>query len=120
MSTELKSLDAAHLERLKARLAEEMRALLGEKLREVYLFGSYARGDFDEESDIDFLIVADVDEVEVSDCRRKINRIADRLSLESDVVISIFVVEKNKFERYRDALPLYKTISQEGVPVHVE
>lgn len=44
------------------RLSEVKRALgalLGSRLRDVRLFGSYARGQFDEESDVDFLVLVD-------------------------------------------------------------
>ena len=33
---------------------------LGEKLDKVILFGSYARGDFDSDSDVDIFVPADV------------------------------------------------------------
>jgi len=43
------------LPELKARL----RAIYGERLRGVYLYGSYARSEADDESDVDVLIVLD-------------------------------------------------------------
>ena len=49
MSGELREL----LRELKAGLA----AIYGSQLRAVYLYGSFARGDYDEESDIDVLVV---------------------------------------------------------------
>ena len=46
---------AALLQELKTSLA----ALYGPRLRGVYLYGSYARGDADRESDLDVLVVLD-------------------------------------------------------------
>jgi len=40
-------------------LKERLTKLYGARLRGVYLFGSYARGDGSEESDVDVLIVLD-------------------------------------------------------------
>lgn len=40
-------------------LKEELSVLYGQRLKGVYLFGSYARGEADEESDIDVLVVLD-------------------------------------------------------------
>ena len=36
------------------------RTALGDRLRGAYLYGSYARGDYDAESDVDILVLADV------------------------------------------------------------
>ena len=33
---------------------------LGDRLNKLILFGSYARGDFDDDSDIDFFVLADI------------------------------------------------------------
>jgi uncharacterized protein len=41
------------------KLKENLGRLYGERLKGVYLFGSYARGEADEESDVDVLIVLD-------------------------------------------------------------
>ena len=40
-------------------LKDRLSALYGERLKGVYLFGSYARNEADEESDVDVLIVLD-------------------------------------------------------------
>jgi Predicted nucleotidyltransferases len=47
--------------------AELLHAALGSKLREVWLFGSRARGDFHANSDYDILVVAEGDRHELSD-----------------------------------------------------
>jgi predicted nucleotidyltransferase len=42
-----------------AEMVETARQAFGDRLRRVVLYGSYARGDYDAESDVDLLIVAD-------------------------------------------------------------
>ena len=44
-----------------------LRKRFGDSIEEVILFGSYARGDYDEESDIDLLIIGRVDFNELMD-----------------------------------------------------
>ena len=39
--------------------AERLRAVFGPRLRELRLFGSYARGDANEDSDVDVLVLVD-------------------------------------------------------------
>lgn len=43
-------------------LAEQLRSLLGSRLRDLRLFGSKVRGDDHEESDIDLLVLVDGDD----------------------------------------------------------
>lgn len=45
------------LEKITAEFKVNMQQLYGERLDKVILYGSYARGDFHENSDIDFLVV---------------------------------------------------------------
>jgi predicted nucleotidyltransferase len=45
------------------RFKEIMQELYGERLSKIILYGSYARGDFHEESDIDFLVVLNDEEI---------------------------------------------------------
>ena len=47
--------------------------LLGERLKKIILYGSYARGDYNSSSDIDIMILTD-DEIEIY--RNKISDIA--------------------------------------------
>ncbi len=47
----------ANVEKLLAELKKGLTALYGQRLKAVYLFGSYARGDYEEGSDLDVLVV---------------------------------------------------------------
>ncbi len=42
-----------------AEMVETARRAFGERLRRIVLYGSYARGDYDAESDVDLLVLAD-------------------------------------------------------------
>jgi predicted nucleotidyltransferase len=44
--------------------AKQAKSVFGDSLCDVILFDSYARGDYDEESDIDIILVADMDPME--------------------------------------------------------
>ncbi len=50
---------SAHVERALGLLAERLRARFGERLRELRVFGSYARGEANEDSDLDVLVLVD-------------------------------------------------------------
>ncbi len=44
-------------------VTEMMKQLYGDRLESIVLFGSYARGDFHEDSDVDYLVVLDGNDI---------------------------------------------------------
>lgn len=95
-------------------LRERLRALYGPRLRDVILFGSYARGDAEEGSDVDLMVVLD-DFADERTEEGQIDPIAYELSLANDVVISLFVVRADEFRSRMS--PLLLNVRREGVPI---
>ena len=97
------------------KVVQAAQATLGDKLDKVILFGSYARGDFDEDSDIDFLIIAHITQEEAGIERRNIRSRLPGIDLEYDMTVSLHVTGSHVFYDYVDTLPFYKTVMQEGM-----
>lgn len=70
-----------------AELNQGLKLLYGEELKGVYLFGSYARGEQDAESDFDVLIVLDDFELYSAEIKRTSELISE-LSLKHNMSIS--------------------------------
>jgi predicted nucleotidyltransferase len=85
-----------------------------ERLREVRLYGSWARGDAHPESDIDLLVVLDQLDSRWAE-RRRIEDILWKHSLENDVVVSAFPVGEEELEQ--SSSPLLARISSDAVAV---
>lgn len=96
----------------------EIRRIVGAPLKEVILYGSYARGDFDVESDIDIALIVDIDRAAASRYSDSIVRLASDFGLENDVVISIHAIPKTEFDFYKEAMPYYRNINREGVRLY--
>ena len=114
----------AHLDnpRINAVIQEVLQAsktTLGNKLDKVILFGSYARGDYDDDSDIDFLIVAHVSQTEASMERANIRNKLPFIDLDYDIVVSLNVTGSDVYNNYVDILPMYKNVAKEGVLLNV-
>ena len=105
------------LELILKSVAAEARKLLGNRMISVILYGSYARGDYDEESDIDILIVADVPREECWPYNVRLIEQTAELELNNDVLLSTHIVERDVFERYGDVLPFYRKVLKEGIRI---
>lgn len=94
---------------------EEISKLLGNRLKKVILYGSYARGDYDKNSDLDIMILTDLTEDELIKYRMKIRDIACDLEFDNDIVISPLVRNIEKYNNRIDIIPFYMNIQKEGV-----
>ncbi len=97
------------------RVYNNIHEIIGEPLQEVFLFGSYARGDYDSESDIDIAVIIDLDREALKKYQNELIQMASEYSLNEDVLLSVCCIPKKEFEEYREALPFYRNIYSEGV-----
>jgi predicted nucleotidyltransferase len=103
-----------HIEDMLRRLRSELTKIYGERLKGVYLFGSHARREAGEESDVDVLIVLD----RVENYSAEIDRtgeVISELSLRLGVTISrVFASE----ERWlKDQTNFFLNVREEAVPL---
>ena len=91
--------------------------LLGMRVKKIVLYGSYARGDFNKDSDIDIMILTDLTDEEIIRYRRSISDIAFDIEMDNNFDIEINPLLKNidKFNYWVQALPFYMNVQKEGV-----
>ncbi|MGM9570547.1 MAG: nucleotidyltransferase domain-containing protein [Phascolarctobacterium sp.] len=99
-------------------LTEQIYNLLGDKLEKVVLYGSYARGDNTEESDVDVLVLTNMAPEENRKILWTLNKIFSRVGLEHDILLSMFLLDKNSFHARKPILPFYQNIEKDGVVVY--
>jgi predicted nucleotidyltransferase len=101
-------------------MVDEYKRIYGDQLKQVYLYGSYARGDYNEESDIDIvaLIDSDFSDIQRIKLRKKLTSFSSHLGLKYDVLISPSIINYNTFNEYVDVLPYYQNILKEGVKLY--
>lgn len=79
----------------------------------VVLFGSKARGDGDDESDLDLLVLVDI---ESNEFRSKLWEIASDISLDYNLVLSPRVIGQTRWDEMRRMrFPLFRAIMEDGI-----
>lgn len=92
--------------------------LLADKIYKIILYGSYARGDFTPESDVDIMVILDCPKEEVLSYRRQMSRVASRIGLEYDLMVSVLLRDKESYLAGQSILPFYRNVSREGVDLY--
>ena len=105
----------AVLQSLLNQIYRETHNVVGSPLKDVILFGSYARGDYDEESDIDIALIIDLEREELRQFNDALAHMSSEMSLDNDVLISIISIPSSEFDYWKNALPFYRNVDTEGV-----
>lgn len=90
-------------------------AVLQQSVVDAYLYGSYARGDFHNESDVDILLTSSLPLEKIRNVRRDIAAIASQLSLNHDITVSLTVKQIDQFRSHLGVSPYYQNVLKEGI-----
>ncbi len=93
----------------------EAKKIYGTTLRQVILYGSCARGDFEQDSDIDIMVLLDIPQEEIGIARKKILDVSDRLDWDYDVVLTPVFQSYQLYQKYMSVSKFYQNVQREGV-----
>ena len=87
-------------EKIIQKFIDRVNKLLGKRVKKIILYGSYARGDYNGNSDIDIMILTDLTNEEIIEYRELVSNIAFDIEFDTnfEVMISPLVKNIEKFE----------------------
>lgn len=103
------------LSEIMQQLIQATTALFGDAVKEVILFGSYARNEADDGSDIDVMVLLDLPREQLPVHRRQVAQIAGDLLCEHGVLVSPVLENKAFFDRNCTLYPFFQNVNREGV-----
>jgi len=91
-----------------------VRNLMQEDLVEMVLYGSCARGDYTEDSDIDIALLTKSDRLEVKKYDEKLAAIATELAMKHFAIVNFVCLPYEEFEEKKAWYPYFRSIATEG------
>lgn len=107
--------DRATLNLIKKEIADSCHDVFGDSLVSVLLYGSYARGDYDEYSDVDIAAIVKGERLDLQEKLKDVRKVANELCFNYDVVVSPVVIPEDEYTKYLSSSGCYKNIAKEGI-----
>lgn len=92
----------------------EIKKIYGVHLCKVILYGSYARGDFKMDSDVDIMIILDMSDVDLKAYSQQLSYMTYDFNLDNDLDIKPIAKSEEHFNKWVVNYPFYANVNKEG------
>ena len=100
-----------------AKLRESLESIFPQEQFDVILFGSYARNDAGDGSDIDVMFLVDSSRQTIQKKHWQIGEAAAEVLMDFGIVVSPIVENRAYYHANADLLPFFKNVQREGVRI---
>jgi len=97
------------------KFTELIKESYGDKIVEIYLYGSVARGDYKDDSDIDIFVVMNAERSEINRIHMAICKIISDIGLDYNIILSCMIGTKQDFDDDKEYL--YVNVKKDGVKI---
>lgn len=93
----------------------EVKKIYGAHLKSVILYGSYARGDYTADSDIDIMLLVDLLPEEMDAYSDALSELGFEYNITNNIWLMPVVKNIQHFRQWADAYPFYANVRKDGV-----
>jgi len=97
---------------------QELKKIYKDNLQQVILYGSYARGDYSEDSDIDLMILLKMTDMRIKEYANELMDITYEFNVNYNLEINPIAKDKVEFEKWNENYPFYANIKRDGVMLY--
>ena len=105
-------------ENLREIYVEAVKKIYGSHVRQIILYGSYARGDFRPDSDVDIMILVDISDLELKAYAQQLSYMTYDFNMDHDTDIKLIAKSEAHFNKWIVNYPFYSNIHKEGVVLY--
>ena len=95
--------------------AKQLREIYGDELKKDVVYGSYARGDFRSDLDVDIMILLDLSDLELKAYGQQLSYMTYDFNMDHDLDIKPIAKSEKHFLNWVDVYPFYANVKKEGV-----
>ena len=96
------------------KFSQELKQILGDNLAKIIVYGSYARGDYRDNSDVDIMILVKMSDEEIKAVKNDIYDLAFDVEMSTGIELSPIIKNEKQYEYWVDTLPFYRNVRNEG------
>lgn len=97
-------------------IEKRIRESFGTNVEKIILFGSYARGDYSNESDVDILVI--VDDADLYKYRKTRAKLITHFYEDYELQLSIRIVDRVIFNRFKHDSPFFSNAALQGINIY--
>nr|WP_288731525.1 nucleotidyltransferase domain-containing protein [uncultured Anaerobutyricum sp.] len=97
---------------------EAVKKIYGSHVRQIILYGSYARGDYHSDSDVDIMILVDMSDLELKAYGQQLSYMTYDFNLDYNLDIKPIAKSEAHFKKWLINYPFYSNIHKEGIVLY--
>lgn len=114
----LEMIKDSKIKEILSKIQNKITNIFGDKLEDIILYGSYARLQNTKDSDVDIIVFIDESDNNLRKYEDEITDIMVDLSLEYEVVVSIYLQSYMIYKKHANILPFFINVREEGVSLY--
>lgn len=106
------------LDAVKKTTVKEIPAIFDDDCRQIILFGSYARGDYTADSDVDIAILTDNDREQAKKYSSQVDYVATKIGIDTTAVVNYVCLPYKEYQEKKGWYPFFKSIDEDGIVLY--
>ena len=107
-----------HIKNYLKEYVQKVKNIYQDSLYQIILYGSYAKGNYGKDSDIDIMILLNIEEEQTNEYRHVISDLTYDFNFDYELDIMPMVRSRQLFLKWKNVHPFYKNVNLEGIRLY--